>query len=67
MPDSATEPPFRDDRQRLRLADLADEIDAASEAADLLGWGSTGSKMRQTASSIRWQLRWDQKGLNRAR
>ncbi len=43
-----------------QLAGLAESLDVGGDQADALGWGSTGSVLRQAASSIRWQLRWSE-------
>lgn len=41
-----------------RALDLADQLDAFAEG---LPWPGTASRCHQTASSLRWQVRWERK------
>lgn len=41
-----------------RAIDLADELDAFAEGCP---WGTTTSLARQAASSMRWQVRWEER------
>jgi hypothetical protein len=51
------------DRKIKDLTDLAADLDDMAEVAKSLDWDGTASRMIQTASSIRWQIKWERKRL----